>query len=1486
MSVFIAIQDPIIQKFAIRIAGGYISQKTGTEVKIGRLYISPDFTIHIDHFLVKDLCDSTLLAVDELRVQPIMEDIIHGDIHLGLVELNEAEANLITYEDSTRLNFMFLVDAFTTDKEKSDKSTEVTIDRILLRDLDFQFWNQNKDHPEKTANQLMDYAHLVVDDIDLDMENLLVTSDSITALIHHLAANEASGFQLNDLTTQVNVSPQGVMLDSLHLRTPNSDLHLDLHMLYDGYQAFHSFVDSVWFDSKIYPTELMISDLGPFSTVLYEMPDLVHFEGWMRGPVRNFKIDGLDLNLGERTRFTGDIALQPLNLKDRVQVLNIKRFDYDLDDLSHFYLPIPSKTIPLPPTLASLDHGTVNGQFSGSLNKFKTSLNATSEIGNVSVTLDKHVDENHENVFEGYIEAERLNVGLVANASNVVGSLDLSAHVSGRQTKQGDLELDIDGTANDAELFGSNINEIVLDGRLQSKCFNGKIRIDDDELAMNFNGRFDFSNPKALGGDFKADITRADLYRLNLIKNDKVSVLRATVTANMSSINDFNEAEGSLTIDNAAFTNSSGDYDMKQFKATIVNDNLFQKRIYATCDFFDFNMAGKMNFNTIVTAFKQYFYNYVEVPQWTAELEQFEKSKLSSEQDFIVELNLKNPKPLTKLLMPSLSIAKNTTLNGTFTSKSKSLNLTLRSNYVKVNNIRINSIECKSLSTPRRSVTRLNVAQVLLRDSTATDPNTISLDQFHTTIVLQNDSVKANIAWDDLDIGDHNKATIHSSFVPTATGGRFNIASADIILNDSVWTVSPDNYIEMDNGKVRISNVALLSRQQSLIADGYVPTHPDDTLSVVMSRFNVATFNFLTKGMGLSLDGTVSGDATMSNLKDAPFVIANLGIDHFGINGQDYGDAVIFSQWNNEKKAIDLQLGLINQDIEVIHLNGSYFTGREDDNLDFKLVTEALNLGILSPFLNNAVQRLQGSCTGHVDIKGSLKRPDIQGTLSIADGGCKVNYLNTYYTFSPTITLTDGLINLNKFSLTDTLGNSALVSGQITHHHLKDFALDIRLYPNNFLALDTDAEISPSFYGTAIASGIVRVQGPTDNLNLRINATTRKGTVMTIPLGGKSGVKKHEFITFVDHTETIVEDEDVVVEPVKKRSSALNISLDLNVNNDAQVKITLPNNLGSMEARGEGTIKLGLPSKSSMSLIGDYRINSGSLALNIQDVLRRNFALEPGSSISWTGDPVNGTIDATGVYQTKAALSSLGLVDSTSMNSSNVKVDCMVHLKNKLLNPDITFGLRLPKATEDMQQAVFNVIDTTNQAEVLIQTVYLMLFNTFNYGGSSSGYYGFISNQLNDIIAQITNDIDINVNYKPGSEMSNEEMTVAMRKQLFDDRLTIETNFGVIIPTSTYAPNSTNIVGDFNIDYKITKDGRLSGQVFNRSNYNTTYYQYTYYKMAPYTQGIGLTYSKSFDTFGDLFKKRTNTLNLPNRPIIERPKNQGNPTKEDAGSTE
>ena len=1473
-SIFVAIQDPIIQKFAIRIAGGYISQKTGSDVRIGRLYISPDFTIHIDHFLVKDLKDNDLLSVEKLRVRPIMEDIIHGDIHVGKVELTDAHANLITYEGEEHMNFQFLIDAFSSDKEKEESATTtvVTVDRILIKSLDFQYWNQNHDHPEKTANRLMDYSHLVLSDINLDADGLSIIGDSISATIHHLAAIDTSGFNIKNMESQVVFYSQGLLLDGLKISTTHSDLRLDLHMLYPSLTAFDSFVDSVCFDALIFPSTIQVSDLGPFSQTLYKMTDPVRFEGWMKGPVDSFRIDDLKFAFGNNTKFEGSLALQPLDFEKGKHQLNIKKLDYSYNDLANFHIPTSSGLIPMPAALEPLGLGTVKGHFSGSMDKFKTDIVATSEIGNINAVVNKTIDGTKCDIYEGNLIAEQLNVGLLANASKVIGSLDLSTNVVARQDKHGNLDLDIEGNVSNVLLLGNYIDNVTLNGNLRNSCFNGDILIDDDELDLDFKGRFDFSNPKALGGAFNLDIISADLHKLNVIKNDNTALLHASITADMNNLNDFDLTEGTLTIKDMGFTNSTGVYEMKQFDASIVNDNFFQKRINLKCDFLDFEMAGKMDFATLPITFKQYIYSYVNIPQWDKEIIKFEENRKNSEQDFFVSLNLKKTKPLTKLLMPSVTIADNTSLSGTFTSRSQALNLSLRSRYVNVNNIKINNINCRSFSSSRRSTTRLTVDQIILRDSTETDPSILGFEGFNIVALLQNDTIKTQLGWDDASYEDHNRATINTSFVPSATGGRFNINYADILINDSIWKVNPDNFIVFDQGDIQISNLELFNANQSLTIDGMAPMTQNDTLAVALNRFDLASLNFIFKGMGFSLDGIINGNAVVSGLNDELTILADLNIKSLGMDGQYFGDATIFSEWDKENKAVGLDLGLSRQENKIVTLNGSFFTERKEDNLNFKLGLNDLDLAILSPFLSSFAHRFQGLCQGNVDIKGSLSQPNLQGALKIKDGGCQIDMLNTFYTFSPSITLNENSIVLSDLTLRDTLGNTALVVGNIRHNHLKDMYLDIKMYPKNFLAMATTATQSSSYYGTAIANGIVSVQGPVNDLDLKIKAMTQKGTAMTIPLGGSSSVKKHEFITFVSHDEDSSDDDDAVETPVKKSKSNINIGLDLSVNKEAQIKIALPNGLGNMEANGDGNIKLDLAtSNNSMSLIGDYVINSGSLTLNVQDVIKKNFSLEQGSSISWTGDPVNGFINVTGVYQTKASVSSLGLVDSTSMGSSNIKVECLVHLKNKLMNPDISFGLRLPNANEDLQQAVFYVVDTTNQSDLLMQVVSLLVFNSFSYGSTISGT-GIITSQINDFISQITNDIDININYKAGDDLTNEEMTVDLKKQLFDDRLSIETNFGVVIPTAAMASSSSNIIGDVNVEYKITKDGRLTAQAFNRSNFSSTYYQYTYYKMAPYTQGIGISYNRNFDNLRDLFKRRTNNMNLPSRPMIDRPR--------------
>ncbi|MDO5341140.1 MAG: hypothetical protein Q4F69_01645 [Bacteroidia bacterium] len=93
-----------------------------------------------------------------------------------------------------------------------------------------------------------------------------------------------------------------------------------------------------------------------------------------------------------------------------------------------------------------------------------------------------------------------------------------------------------------------------------------------------------------------------------------------------------------------------------------------------------------------------------------------------------------------------------------------------------------------------------------------------------------------------------------------------------------------------------------------------------------------------------------------------------------------------------------------------------------------------------------------------------------------------------------------------------------------------------------------------------------------------------------------------------------------------------------------------------------------------------------------------------------------------------------------------------------------------------------------------------------------------------------------------------------MSKQLFDDRLTVEGNFGVIRESNSTTSNANNIVGDIDVTYKLSK--RLSLKAYNHTNTNNNSNYYSYENISDYTQGLGISLSQNFDRFSEIFTKQ------------------------------
>jgi hypothetical protein len=305
------------------------------------------------------------------------------------------------------------------------------------------------------------------------------------------------------------------------------------------------------------------------------------------------------------------------------------------------------------------------------------------------------------------------------------------------------------------------------------------------------------------------------------------------------------------------------------------------------------------------------------------------------------------------------------------------------------------------------------------------------------------------------------------------------------------------------------------------------------------------------------------------------------------------------------------------------------------------------------------------------------------------------------------------------------------------------------------------------------------------------------------------------------------------------------------VTNEAQIQLFMPYNMGNIRTRGHGNMRINYLNTGEFTMEGDFKIDRGSFFFTLQNVINRDFEIRRGSKVSWTGDPYDAEISLQAVYKVKTTLGDYGPAEDSA---TRVPVDCVISLKNKLLDPEIKFTVEFPDLQDDTKQFIYSRLDTNDQAEMSQQMMSLLILNSFT---SSSGYasgvgfntFSLLTNQLSNWLSNISNDFDIGVNYRPGDQVSAQEVEVALSTQLWDERVLIDGNVGV--RGNETSQNTNSIVGEVTVEYKITPEGNLRAKAFNKSNNNDLDNSY-----APYTQGIGIFYTKEFNKFRDAFTFR------------------------------
>ncbi len=1467
MGLLLAVlQNTRVQSYLANAGSSFLSEKLGVSVWIDKIQITSYLKIRLFDVYISDHRNNPMITARQIFIDyPIFKPFL-SEYPINDIFIDSAFVNIVQYKEDDGLNINMLfknddqevdsIGSFELSDTNARKPIQIGLDHIRVENTRFVYMIE-KDNVESSPH--MDYQYLDISKINIEVEDVRIVDDSIVGNVLELSATDRCGVVLTNLDGYAVVSPTHLIIKDAHLLTPRSNAHLDLKFTYPRWGAYLDFINMVVLEADVQPSQINMLDIAYFAPETSGMDNLFRVRGHVKGPIRNMKGKNLQLSFGEATTFRGNLQMTGLpNIYETFIKLKINDFSTDFADLKRFNLPNGEKLNSIPPEIERLGDLRVKGRFTGFYNDFVSNIDLYSGMGFLATDLQFTNNKEEDIVYyTGDFSARNFQLGSFIELESDFGKINFDLALKGKGLNLATVESQVTGRVDSLNFRGNELQTIFVDAFVQENQFEGAFHISDELIKTDFRGliNFDSVNPTF---DFEAKLRNVKLAKLGLLSIDSSASLSTNIHMNFTG-NEVDSFLGKIEVDSTVFDYTGKNYTMDSLHIQSQLDEELEeaKSISVRSDFLNGSIKGVYNLAKFPQVFEKFARNYMS----EFELIEDDEHELVKE-DFEFDFTINHTKTLTDLFVPQLHVKDSINLKGTFSSEDQIVNVQTYANELKINDLRFKSPRFNLYSNIEEIYAMAYVNEFIMKEPSKSDTLKLGLDQLLFNVKLNKDSANFNINWYNFNQSKLNKGKIDGIAALKNTDEiDIYFQEAEVVINDSVWNTTNNGYLSLLHNDLVFDSLEFYSANQNILINGAISDTLDESFLMRFKNFNISSFNILTAQSGLAFKGFLTGNFELIDVYSNINFLANLNLADFTLNEEHLGDASIKSTWNTDK-SVFLNINLEKQgtkgSFKPLYLEGFYFPDQKDDQIDMDLSVHNLSINFLNPFLKEFVSDLEGRATGEIRLQGNIAKPELSGRLDLARTQFRIIYLNTLYSLSGTLNLDNEILGFDEVVVFDTVGNKAVLNGGLSHDRLRNFGVDLNVKPSNFVALNTSKGMNDLFYGKAIVDGEININGPFDNVFLDIDASSKSGTNIHIPINTTLGVSENSFIVFANNADTTHDKKETQFKP---QLSNFSLNMDLSITPDANVEISLPAQLGLIQANGAGDLNMNLSRTGNFRMSGDYRVSSGVFFFKIRNLLNRRFVLNEGGTISWTGDPYNGTLGMAAKYTVKTSLNSLGL-DQDSSYRNRVPVDCMIGLSGPIMNPNVKFRFDLPNSTEEVKQYVFTKIDTTNPSEMSQQMLSLLVLNTFSFttgtgnndlantvGGTS---LQIVANQVSNWLSQISKDVDIGINYRPGGDLTNEEVEVALSTQLFDERVTIDGNFGYQnIQNNPTTANTSSIVGDINVEVKITKDGRLRLKAFNRTNTvdlldNTS----------PYTQGVGIFYRKEFNNLHELFQNQ------------------------------
>ena len=1406
-----------------------LNKEFGTNINIERLRISLiTWDTALKDIYIEDYKKDTLFYIDELSTSILsIRNMVKGRLEFGDVDMDGLVFKLKTYKDEQKTNLDVFVEKLDDGKPRPPDTPPfyLSTSDVFVENSWFRIIDENTDQ-----NELLSLKNL-----NIEAEDFLILGPEVSTSIQDLSFDSRIGIAMEKLSTSFKYTKQQMRFDSLQIKTPGSNLFGNVVLDYNR-EDLKFFEDKVNISASFNESEVALNEINLIFDE-FGKDKTVFFSANMHGVLNDLEVTDMFLST-DNTGIRGDFHFNNLFSEEDPFAL-----EADIRDITTSYYQLRS-LLPnilgksLPSSFSKFGQFTVRGDANVTENSIAAKINVTSSIGSSYADLDLTDINNIDNAsYKGFVSLIDFDLGNFLEVKKI-GKATLDFNVEGEGFVRGSLNTEVIGEVYSVNFNDYDYNNIKVSGILKDQLFDGSLYCNDQNLRFDFIGLADFSSDNN-DFNFQASVDYADLRELNFL-NDSIAIFKGKVNMDVSGSN-LDNVKGELNFTDTSYQNENNTYFFEDFTISSRFDESAQRII-------DINspdiITGYMSGNFKVGELGRLIQNSIG-----SIYTNYKPYDISEGQQLDFNFNIYNK--IVEVFYPEVAFGPNTFIKGNIIADEGDFKLTFRSPNIMAFGNEMENIDVKidnknplfntfisvdDVSTVYYDVKDFNLINTTLKDTLffrtefkgGSKYNDIYNLNFYHTFNKENKSViglkrsevsfKGNTWLLNRERNDRNKVIFNRSLD--------SITIEEIVMNNDI-------------------------REQIRLRGQLA----DSTYKDLQLDFKLVSLDKIAPAIdSLNLSGEINGTLNVLQKDNVYLPSCNLNISKFGVNHIELGELAIGIVGNRDLTDFVVNTQITDRGVEKFGLIGNVDNRQEIPKADFIANFRDFDMEPFSPLGEGVITNIRGDLNGNVQIKGDIRNPEMNGVLSMDNGGVAIPYLNVDYAFgtNATINLYDQTFDFQNINLIDVDFNTkSVLNGSIKHKYFQEWTLDLDVDTKDerFLILNTGFEEEVLYYGTGFVSGTGRIYGPTNALNIDFEGATAEGSSLKIPISDVASVGDYSFINFFEKGEQIALESERQLQDYE----GLELNFDLDITPVAEVEIVVDQKSGSsLKGTGAGLVFIEINTNGKFNMWGDFVVVTGQYRYKLGGIVDKTFTVKPGGTIVWDGEPLAAQLNMEAVYSLNA--NPAPLLDNAGY-SRRIPTDVVVKLTDELERPTIEFDIQFPGTSSTVKSELeYRLQDPTveerNAFFLLAQGTFVNQESGINQQAVTGNLIQTASGLLNQVLASDNDKFDFGLSYEQGYIDPNDVQTenrigVTVSTQI-SDRVLINGKFGVPVG----GVSETVVAGNVEVQVLLNEEGTLRAKVFNRENEIEQFLA----EQQGYTQGIGLSYQVDFNSFKELMK--------------------------------